>query len=110
MYESPIDLTLTPMQIRTEEIRSGIDGQIEKEIIAAVRGVHIDVDREELIKALNYNRRQYEKGYADAKVDVLEWLQRYYKKSTRLKGRYFPQEVIAWLINDISRNLLDKEE
>ena len=31
--------------------------------------IGIDVNREELIKALNYDRHQYEKGYADAKAE-----------------------------------------
>lgn len=31
--------------------------------------IGVDVNREELIKALNYDRHQYEKGYADAKAE-----------------------------------------
>ena len=31
--------------------------------------IGVDVNREELIKALNYDRDQYEKGYADAKAE-----------------------------------------
>jgi hypothetical protein len=31
-----------------------------------------DVDKEELIKALNYDRNQYQKGYLDGKNDTLE--------------------------------------
>lgn len=31
--------------------------------------IGVDVNREELIKALNYDRQQYEKGYADAKAE-----------------------------------------
>lgn len=31
--------------------------------------IGIDVNRKELIKALNYDRQQYEKGYSDAKAE-----------------------------------------
>lgn len=42
--------------------------------------------------------------------DVLGWLLAYHTKSFELKGRYLPHEVIGWLINDISKNLLDEDE
>ena len=39
--------------------------QIEGEIYKAVMNVGVNVDKEELIKALQYDREQYQKGYKD---------------------------------------------
>lgn len=54
-YESPIT-SLT--QISTE-LNEGID----KQIYTAIQHVGIDINKEELIKAINYDRNQYETGY-----------------------------------------------
>lgn len=61
MYKSPI-------QILTEEPQFDIDG----EICRCVRNMGIEVDKEELTRALCYDRGQYEKGYNDAINEVLE--------------------------------------
>lgn len=55
MYESPINQILGEMQIT-----------YENECLKAVQSVGFDVNKEELAKALMYDRNQYEKGYADA--------------------------------------------
>lgn len=65
MYESPIELTFEPMETIAEEISTAIDGQIKEAVVKATRNVHIEVNEEELIRALNYDRGQYEKGYSD---------------------------------------------
>ena len=59
MYESPISLLVSDMehQIRDEQ---------ERCILEAVQRVGVTVDKEELIKALQYDRRQYESGYRAA--------------------------------------------
>ena len=61
-YESPIKLDYTPFW---EQI---VDAQ-ENAIYKAVLKVNISVDREEMTKALKYDRQQYEKGYADGRAD-----------------------------------------
>lgn len=58
MYESPITLI-------TGELKLSLEDGVYK----AVRQTGIEVDKDELIKALKYDRRQYEKGYADAKAE-----------------------------------------
>lgn len=63
MYESPIELIYTPMMV-----------QFEDEVMKAVQNVGIDVNKEELIKALMYDREQYNKGFADAVKRVEERL------------------------------------
>lgn len=54
MYKSPIEIIYGQMQT-----------QIEGDILKAVQKVDIHVDKEELIRALQYDREQYDKGYAD---------------------------------------------
>lgn len=62
MYESPIELLVT-------EIQHQIVKQLDEEIYKAVLNYVPNVDKEELIRALQYDRGQYEKGYADAKAE-----------------------------------------
>ena len=62
-YNGPIDLFYNDLQV-----------SLEGEILKAVQSVSILVDREELIKALEYDRGQYEKGYADAKNELQAWI------------------------------------
>ena len=54
MYESPIKLMET-------EWSTQMDGNILK----AVKNVGINVDKDELLRALKYDRGQYDKGYRD---------------------------------------------
>ena len=63
MYESPIKIITGKMVT-----------QFDDEIYSAVQNVGITVDREELLKALEYDRGQYEKGYNDAIDDFAKEL------------------------------------
>lgn len=60
MYESPIELIYSE---RMKEIKNGVDDTIFR----AVMNTGIEVDKEELIQALEYDRNQYEKGYQDGR-------------------------------------------
>lgn len=71
MYESPI-------KIITGQIKTNY----EDEIFRAIQTVGINVDREELLKALEYDRGQYEEGFKEGEKHTLrqiknllpEWL------------------------------------
>lgn len=67
MYESPIKII--------DDIVSQVKMELEGNILKAVRRVNVDVDEEELLKALQYDREQYKRGYEDGKRDavVLGW-------------------------------------
>ena len=52
MWESPIKTICDEMQT-----------QFEGEVLKAVQRVGIEVDKDQLIKALNYDRNQYAEGY-----------------------------------------------
>ena len=54
-YQSPIELIQSEMKMRVD------DG-----IVKAVQEVGVNVDKGELLKALAYDRDQYNKGYHDA--------------------------------------------
>lgn len=54
-YEPPI----------TAKIAEDLDNQIVGEVLK----IGIDIDKDELIKALKYDREQYEKGYEDGYID-----------------------------------------
>ena len=61
MYESPIRI-----------IQKQFEKSVENEIFKAVFNVGVDVDKEELIRALQYDRDQYEKGFKDGELFALE--------------------------------------
>lgn len=56
MYESPIKV-----------FQGNLEMQFEGEILKAVQRADITVDRDELIRALRYDREQYQKGFDDAR-------------------------------------------
>lgn len=71
MYESPIKIITGQMKTN-----------YENEIYSAVQNVGINVDRDELLKALEYDRGQYEEGFREGEKHTLrqirnllpEWL------------------------------------
>ncbi len=60
MYEPPIKLIMGEWQT-----------QFEENCMRAVQSYGFDVDKNELVKALEYDRNQYEKGYADGRHDAV---------------------------------------
>jgi hypothetical protein len=63
MYKSPIDVMIADVQHQIAQ-------QQDEEIYKAVVSVGINVDKEELVRALRYDRYQYAKGYADGTRDA----------------------------------------
>ena len=59
MYESPIHLIY-------DDIKLQLDKNVEDCVYSAVQNVGVNVDREELIRALRDSKEQYYKGYRDA--------------------------------------------
>jgi hypothetical protein len=55
-YKSPIEMIVEDLNIK-----------IENDIVKAIQNYDIKVDREELAKALAYDRDQYSKGFAEAR-------------------------------------------
>lgn len=57
-YKSPIETTML-------QVKSDIEKRLEDTAYKAVIECGVVVDKDELIKALAYDRGQYEKGYGD---------------------------------------------
>lgn len=63
-YESPITIMM-------KQIQNQIINQAENGIFKAVQDVGIFVDKDELVRALKYDRHQYEKGYHDRDAEIV---------------------------------------
>ena len=59
-YLSPIELVMGQMNT-----------SLEGAICTAIQNVGVIVDRDELVKALRYDRNQYQKGYKDRDVEIV---------------------------------------
>ncbi len=95
MYESPIEAIITEMQVQTIKLA-------EDDIYRAVQDINVNVDKEELMRALQYDRQQYEKGYADGIRDFAKKLvEHYFYDLERLA--IFDEDIINFadkMIND----------
>lgn len=67
MYDSPINVIYGKLQTKAQE-------DMENHIFESVQSVGVMVDKDELIKALEYDRQQYEKGYQDGKNDFAAYM------------------------------------
>ena len=68
MYNSPIKIYETAMQTIMEERENAIFAKVQS-------AFGVDVDKDELLRALQYDRGQYAKGYADGKADAAQqWI------------------------------------
>ena len=65
MYKSPIEM-----------FQTGIEYQLENDIMNMAQKYGITVDKDELIRALRYDRDQYDKGYVDGKIAAIDELVR----------------------------------
>jgi hypothetical protein len=73
-YKSPINVIAG--YVNTEIVK-----QEEAIILNEVRDVGVTVDKNELIKALQYDRSQYEKGKSDGIKEFLQRLEKHQKEN-----------------------------
>ena len=64
MYKSPIEII-------AEQIKTNY----ENEIYSAVQNVGINIDKGELLKALEYDRGQYEEGFREGEKHTLRQIE-----------------------------------
>ena len=82
-YVSPIDMIFN----KTEEIYTDMSKKHETYIMAELKQkIGIAVDKEELIKALQYDRNQYDKGYSDGRASMIEELEKIKADFEEIKG------------------------
>lgn len=68
MYESPLHLLI---ESYVKDIQEKQNKEIEEYTYNYIQTIGIDIDKDELIKALNYDRNQYEKGYREGYQQAL---------------------------------------
>jgi hypothetical protein len=80
MYISPIEIIQVPVEFDNTIMRveKQLNKGMEEQVYRAVAQCEIVVDKEELIKALQYDREQYRKGYDDGIRKFAENLKEYF--------------------------------
>ena len=68
-YQSPISQIYKDVEYKFKE-------DMENKTMEAVHHFGISVDKEELIKALQYDRNQYDKGYSEGRASIVEELEK----------------------------------
>ena len=94
-YISPIELTIKRI---SEELIEKQEGQV----MQAIYQQGITVNKEELIKALDYDRDQYEQGFRDGQKSIKEAL----KKATQELYNDTPDGIVKIGIEKVY-NLID---
>ena len=78
-YQSPIELITTQAEIA-----------VENEVVRAVQRVGVNVDKEELMRALTYHSNQYAKGYNDRENELVRCKDcKWYKEGYDIDGKWF---------------------
>ena len=95
MYESPIEVFTTQMDGILEQMQK----QQEEHVYKAVLNVGVNVNKEELVKALLYDRDQYDKGYQDG---IEEFAEKLLEICTQ-EGAY--EYVSAYDIDNLKREM-----
>lgn len=72
-WKIPEEITAMRYQSPIEIIQGELETQLENNIMTAVQHYGITVNKEELIKALEYDRHQYEQGFKDGRASASEF-------------------------------------
>lgn len=67
MYKAPIEMLI-------DNVGTRVRYDTDMGVLRAVLDVGINVDKDELIRALEYDRGQYEKGFHDGVESVQKWI------------------------------------
>lgn len=85
MYKSPIEIELN-------DIVSDAVGKADEYIVRFVQQAVVNVDKDELIKALDYDRGQYEKGWNDRDSEIVRCKDcKWYKWEYSWNGNAYPE-------------------
>ena len=95
MYKSPIEIIYGQMQTNMED-----------NIYEAIQKYNVNVDKDELIKALQYDRNQYEVGYQDGIKALAERLTELYTDDIITDDMHCAVGVIKANITDIAKEML----
>ena len=95
MYEPPIGLTLGDLEFQTLR---GLRDKTEQTVLYAIQDVGIQVNKDELEKALRYDRDQYAKGYRDGSMSNLvtaKWIEHHFTIECSKCHTEFSDEVMS---------------
>lgn len=99
-YESPIELFENVMDPIIESIKNAKDEAITAKISEAYG---VSVNKEELKKALAYDRGQYEKGYADAMAAMSETVNELNRlKSLEFHGDNYENDYLFFAYHEMN--------
>lgn len=99
MYESPIEVYTSKIDGMVQLIQK----KQEEHIYEAVLNVGVNVNKEELVKALLYDRDQYDKGYQDG---IEEFAEKLLEMCTQ-EGAY--EYVSAYDIDNLKREMVGEK-
>lgn len=95
MYKSPIEIIIGEMEM-----------QKEGDILRVVQEIGVNIDKDELINALQYDREQYDKGYSDGYKDaVKEFAESLKRKSELVAPSVWAMPYRAVAVADIGKLL-----
>lgn len=100
MYQSPIEIIQDRMRM-----------EVEGEVFKAVQNVGVHVDKDELLKALQYDRGQYTKGYKEGYAKAIDEFAERLKENVNNKYRHFLEidtDGFEWLTTDAVETHIDE--
>lgn len=98
-YESPITTYMTAENMRIQEA-------YENTIIEGVHKVGVSVDKDELVKALAYDRGQYEKGFEEGRA----WVDAKIYSAYKALHDGFTEEALGYLGELLDDHKEDKDD
>lgn len=66
----------SPISVIVPDVLTQLEVNIEKSVVSAISDLGVSVDKDELVRALQYDREQYEKGYHDGRRFVMDGIVR----------------------------------
>ena len=74
MYKSPIEIVVAET---TDSLAERAARNLDEQIYIAIQKCGVAVNKEELVRALNYDREQYQQGYEDGVRDIVDDMQEF---------------------------------
>lgn len=65
LFEAEWDSYESPINVIMSDVYTQLEVNLEKGVMSAIGNLGVDVNKDELIRALQYDREQYKKGYRD---------------------------------------------
>lgn len=100
MYKSPIEVT--HINDFVNEALKKQRGAAENDIYTAIFNVGVNVDKDELIKALQYDRGQYQKGYDDGIKEFAKMLKEKATSTFYEERQYVDTEDVDNLVEEMA--------